>query len=301
MHFVLSILFLIVSTASINAQETWKITKVPMASFPQSVVEETRVAAPLGDSLPDGLLATNAKGDIREAWYSAPTTRYNHGVLGDTVEGGMLKVKTSRGITLRLRLPSTEVFEDRAPRLVDLDGNGSIEIVTIRSSTTKGAAVTIYGLKSGVLKQLASTKFIGRSNRWLNIAGIDSYAGVRGKEIAYVITPHIGGKLAFIKYYRGKLLRIAIADGFSNHVIGSREMRLSASLDVTGDKKPDLAVPSADRTKLKIVSIGKNGPKIVQTISLPAPINKAIATTANGSKKDFTVGLENGEVYQVSR
>lgn len=306
MRLAFSILFLalcitVMPVTAINAQEPWKNTKIEASSFPLEIVKETRAKAPNNDGLPDGLLATSKTGDIRQAWYSAPTTRYAHGILGDRVEGGMLKIKTARGATLRILLPSTQVFEDRAPRLVDLDGDGTIEVVTIRSSTAYGAAITVYGLVGNALIQKASTKFIGRANRWLNIAGIEAYIGVKGKEIAYVVTPHIGGTLKFIKYLKGKLIPIAAARGFSNHVIGSREMRLSASTDVNGDGKLDLAVPSADRTQLKIISIGKSGPKIIGTVSLPSAINKAIATPATGSKTHFTVGLENGEVYQVSQ
>lgn len=301
MRFVLSILFLSLSVSLSFAQDAWKITQLEASSFPENIVKETRAIVPTNDGLPDGLLATSASGDIRQAWYSAPTTRYAHGILGDSIEGGMLKVITSRGATLRLLLPSTEVFEDRAPRLVDLDGDGKIEVVTIRSSTFRGAAITVYGLVGNALIQKATTPFIGRQNRWLNIAGIEAYAGVRGKEIAYVVTPHIGGTLKFIKYFKGKLLPFASAKGFSNHAIGSREMRLSASYEVNGDKRIDLALPSADRTKLKIISIGTSGPKVIATIELPSPINKAIATPDTGSAKGFTVGLLNGEVYQVSK
>lgn len=301
MRLMFSILFLSISVSLSFAQDAWEITQLEASSFPDNIVKETRAKAPNNNSLPDGLLATSSRGDIRKAWYSAPTTRYAHGILGDSVEGGMLKVITSRGATLRILLPPTQVFEDRAPRLVDLDDDGQIEVVTIRSSTFKGAAVTIYGLVGNALIEKASTKFIGRANRWLNIAGIEAYAGARGKEIAYVVTPHIGGTLKFIKYFKGKLLLIASAKGFSNHVIGSREMRLSASYEVNGDKRIDLALPSADRRKLKIISIGSGGPKVIANIELPSPINKAIATPDTGSAKGFTVGLLNGEVYQVSK
>lgn len=305
MRFVFSLLLIIISTVFFavitNAQETWELTKLEASSFPINIVEEKRTKAPNNDSLPDGLLATSATGDIRKAWYSAPTTRYAHGVLGDSVEGGMLKVITSRGATLRILLPPTQVFEDRTPRLVDLDGDGKIEVVTIKSSTITGAAISVYGLVGNALIEKASTNYIGRANRWLNIAGINAYAGVRGKEIAYVVTPHIGGTLKFVKYFRGKLLPIASSKGFSNHVIGSREMRLSASFDVNGDKRLDLALPSGDRTKLKIISFGSGGPKVIANIELPSPINKAIATPNTGGAKGFTVGLLNGEVYQVSK
>ncbi|MFK7901960.1 MAG: hypothetical protein AB8B49_03865 [Nitratireductor sp.] len=302
--FVTSITLLIIQTTfapKAFSQSALKLVKLSPAAYPPEILKEKQAPAPSNDGLPDGLIATHPTGDIREAWYSGPTTRYRHAILGDGVEAGVLKVKNKRGATLSVRLPRNEVFEDRTPRLVDLDDDGKVEVVTIRSSVAKGAGVTIYGLDNGFLVKKASTSFIGRANRWLNIAGIAPYAGVRGKEIAYVLTPHIGGTLMMIKYHKGKLVPFARAKGFSNHVIGSTEMRLSASVDVTGDRKLDLAVPSANRKSLKIISITKSGPKVVQTIALPAAINKAIAPITTNQSTGFVVGLENGEVYQISK
>jgi hypothetical protein len=48
-------------------------------------------AAHAAGRLPDGGTARYASGNIRAAWYSAPTTRYDHGVLGDAIEGGGLQ------------------------------------------------------------------------------------------------------------------------------------------------------------------------------------------------------------------
>jgi hypothetical protein len=70
---------------------------------------------------------------IIEAEYTEPTARYAHGVLGDAVEWGALvltvdmcfgcEVKHVRQFTIRL--PENRVFEDIAPRIVDLDGDES--------------------------------------------------------------------------------------------------------------------------------------------------------------------------------
>ena len=300
MRFIVFVLAMFTATFAASAQEQWKIKKLDASSLPAEIVRETRALGNAG--IADGLLETySGKGDIVEAWYSQPTTRYQHGILGDAVEAGTLRVKTARGQKLSVILPKSEVFEDRYPRLSDLDGDGKIEVVTIRSSVTKGASVTIYGLSGNALVKKAATKFIGRSNRWLNIAGIAPFLGVKGKEITYVQTPHIGGTLFLLKYKKGTLVLLSAVKNFSNHVIGSRELRLSAIVDANGDGRLDLALPSANRRNLRI--IGFNGKQLheIGRAELPSPINKAIGVQNSGGKAVYTVGLENGEVYQIYR
>ncbi len=299
-HISLAILLLTVGANLTSAQDVWRPQLLRSTNTPPEIVPETR--RPATNGLPDGLVATySGTGDIASAWYEAPTKRYGHAILGDGIEAGMLKVKTAVGQTLSLTLPKKYVFEDRYPRLADLDGDGTVEVVTIRSSTSKGGSVTVYGIESGALVQRATTGFIGRANRWLNVAGIASFLGGDKKQIAYVQTPHIGGTLFLYAYANGRLKRVGSIDGFSNHVIGSREMRLSAVADVNEDGRPELVLPSNNRRRLRIVSFGKKGPIQEAAISLPARIDKAIDQKGTGRALRFIVGLENGQIYEIRR
>ncbi len=227
--------------------------------------------APQG-GLPDGKVFTSGKGDIRRAWYGRPTGRYGHGVLGDAIEAGSLIAETKDGSRFELVLDDDHVFEDIHPRLFDLDGNGTNEVVTIRSSLKQGAAIAIYGLADGALFLAGESRDIGRANRWLNIAGIADYRGAGTSAIAWVETPHIGGILRMGIFDGKKFETLSMSyNGFSNHFIGSRELALSATTDVTGDGVPDLVLPSADRTSLVIVATtGRTD------ISLPGRVGHAI-------------------------
>ena len=69
-------------------------------------------------------------------------------------------------------LSANSVFEDRKPRLADLDGDGTDEIIVVRSYLDRGAALSIVKLKAEGLEIVAETPAIGRANRWLNPAGI---------------------------------------------------------------------------------------------------------------------------------
>jgi len=296
---LLTILFLGLSP-SVQAQDVWTAKKSDTASIPREIVPEERRAAPGG--LPDALIETGPKpGDISAAWYAGRTNRYRHGILGDTFEGSILRVATRAGGYRKLALPDTEVFEDRYPRLADLDGDGKTEIITIRTSITHGAAVTVYGLRDGKLSEVATTEFIGHANRWLNIAGIASFRGGSGKEIAYVQTPHIGGTLFLYALEEGKLIKVGEKPGFSNHQTGSTEMRLSAIADINGDGAPELAVPSADRRQLRIVGFNRGQLTDRAVADLPATIDKAIAVHGTEKATRLIAGLQSGEVYSVGR
>lgn len=208
--------------------------------------------------LPGGGVATAARGDVAKAWYARPTGRYAHGVLGDAIEGGSLVVVARDGGTHEVVLHDRYVFEDLTPRIADLDGDGRSEIVTIRSSSSGGAALAIYGLVAGKLVERAATREIGRANRWLSVAGIDRYRRGAGLLIAYVETPHIGGTLKYAAFAGGRLsVRTILAGQVSNHRIGSTLLSMSASADVDADGIVDLALPSADRRSLVVVSDGR--------------------------------------------
>ena len=282
-------------------QPEWKVeelTAEEAAKIPEEVVKDERAIAENG--LPDGRVTTS-EGDIVEAWYSEPTTRYGHGVLGDAVEAGALKVKNARGETYTFRLPSTEVFEDIAPRLADLDRNGTTEVITILSSQTEGASVAVFGLNGNAFNKIAQTPFIGRSNRWLNIAEINHFGGSRRPDIAIVVTPHLAGVLQFYRFRNGVLAQIAGAPGFSNHFIGSNELRLSTVADVNGNGIPDLVLPSLARNELVFIGLRRTQFAELGRVQLPARINRAIGIREKDGKQEFLVGLDDGKIYSVHR
>jgi DNA/RNA endonuclease YhcR with UshA esterase domain len=274
----------------------WEVREITDGSVPVSIVPDERAIAPNG--LPDGRITTG-NGTIVEAWYSEPTTRYAHAVLGDGVEAGALKIKNSRGEIYTFRLPSTEVFEDIAPRLADLDRNGTTEVITILSSQSGGASIAIFGLNGNAFTKIAQTPFIGRSNRWLNIAEISNFGGSRRPDIAAVITPHLAGVLQFYRYRNGVLARVAQARGFSNHYIGSNELRLSTVADVNNNGIPDLILPSLRRDELLMVGTKRGRFEELARVRLPARIDRAIGKRKVNGQSEFIVGLDDGKIYSV--
>lgn len=264
-----------------------------------------RIAAPAiprpANGIPDGGIAAAGGGDIVRAWYSEPTDRYGHGVLGDRIEAGALTVVDHAGRRYKADLASSFVFEDLTPRLADIDGDGSAEVVTIQSRLDAGAAIAIYGLRGGRLIEIAATEPIGTPNRWLNIAGIADFTGDGRADIALVKTPHIGGRLEIWTFRSGSLRRLGFAEGFSNHAIGSTELGLSAIADANNDGVLDLALPDASRTALRIVTARDGEIRPIATAPVGAKIGTAIGVLALQGRPIFLIGLEDGKAIAISQ
>lgn len=154
--------------------------------------------------------------DIQSARYTDPTTRYDHGVLGDAVEWGALELTLTDGRRLRAVLPDTLVFEDTAPRLADVDGDGTSEVIVVEASLTQGGRMAIWN-ETG---RVAATPHIGQRNRWLAPVGVADLDGDGRIEIAYVDRPHLAKRLRIWRLEGATLRAVADLDGLTNHRIG---------------------------------------------------------------------------------
>ncbi len=192
---------------------------------------------------------------LTTAWYSCATQRYRHGVLGDDIEGGCLIATSADGKQYDLQLLEQYVFEDVTPRLADMDGDGQADIVTVRSDSSQGAALVIYSLRDGELKEIASTPPIGLSNRWLAPAGIADFNDDGINDIAYVQTPHIGGILRFWSITNDGFIELGKQRGFSNHSIGATRVSISRVDDFNGDGVDDIALPDQSGASTVIMTL----------------------------------------------
>jgi len=160
---------------------------------------------------------------IMKANYSEPTTRYDHGILGDAVEWGALILTFERCAqcartdiaTRTIRLPQTRVFEDLAPRLIK-DEAGRVLVMVVESDLKLGARLALYD-QAGLVD---ATPFIGLTHRWLAPVGAADLDGDGLVEIAYVEKPHLSKVLKVWRLRSGKLRFVASLAGLTNHRIG---------------------------------------------------------------------------------
>jgi len=250
-------------------------------------------------ALPDTEFARGEAG-IAAAWFIAPTGRYDHHVRPTQYEAGGLRVRTAAGETITLMLDERQVFEDRTPRLADLDGDGRDEIVTILSSITKGASLAAYTVSDGAIELLARTPFIGTSHRWLNPAGIADYDGDGSLDIAFVAMPHLVKRLEVWTLSDGGFSQLLTVPDVSNHALGSPHTGLSASADFNADGITDLAVPSGDRRAVRLLSFAGGSPAEIGRRALSARIAGDFGLERSDGGPILTVPLAGGEIARLT-
>ncbi len=217
--------------------------------------------------------------DIGWVWLGTPTARYPHTALGSPRHAGSLHVlpaaAASDAIPLSLTLSMDSVFEDRVPRLVDLDGDGRDEILLIEAVALRGAALVVYGLRDGALVELARGPYAGSTFRWLNPVGVADFDGDGRLDIASVTTPHIGGVLTLHHYRPPRLEPYARTTDVSNHRMGELEQRLAVIVSLP-DQRPTLLIPDMQLQTLQALRWDVPGQwhEAAPPLSLPARVQR---------------------------
>ena len=151
------------------------------------------------------------------ARFEAPTDRYGHAIMGDLPEWGRLCLGPEGDLSC-VTLPHDRVFEDIAPRLADVDGDGTPEAVVVEASFGAGAALVVY--RYGATLERIATPHIGTRNRWLAPAAIADLDGDGAVELAYIDRPHLAKTLRIWRYEGNTLVPVSAAPGLTNHRIG---------------------------------------------------------------------------------
>ena len=263
-----------------------------------AMLSTSAVGADYPGGLPD-LRVAKGTGSVAEVWLADPTTRYRHFVLGSDYEAASIAVRMKDGRMLKLALPESSVFEDRQPRLADLDGDGTDEIVVVRSYLDRGAALAVIAIRDGRLKIIAETPPTGRSHTWLNPAGIADFDGDGRLDVAYVQMPHIMGLLRVWTLRNGGLVEIGRVEDTSNHAAGSPELGLAAVADFDGDGVADLAIPTKDRRTLRFLTF-RGGARELGRKALRAPAERDFSITTESGRPAVVVGLSGQSTLKVA-
>ena len=236
--------------------------------------------------------------DVGWVWLGSPTLRYPHRALGSPVHAGSVhaQVKSRAGTwtLVELSLPLHRVYEDRRPRVVDLDQDGSEEILLIEADALRGASLVVLGLDNSTevprLVERARSAFAGSTFRWLNPVGVADLDGDGHLDLAIIYTPHIGGELQLLHYRPPSLVPFARALDVSNHRMGALEQELAVIVQQPG-RRPTILVPDMTRRALQALRWDASGrwselgealasPGLVERL-LPMP-GGACATLADG-------------------
>lgn len=242
--------------------------------------------------------ATSGVNDIAWAWLGTPTSRYPHATFGSRQHAASLHVLPSvtDSPLQTLSLPLHRVFEDRVPRLADLDGDGRDEIILVEADLVHGASLVVYGLKNGAIAELARGPYAGSSFRWLNPVGVADFDGDGLLDLASVTTPHIGGILTLHHYRPPRLEPYARATDVSNHRMGELEQQL-AVIVANSSNRPAILIP--DMQQMAIQALRWDAPgqwtELAHTLVLPARVARFTPMPGGGCLR-----LADGSWWRVS-
>jgi len=187
------------------------------------------------------------------------------------------------------------------PRIADLGGDGGDKILVVKSYLKRGSALAVIGERDGKYAVIAETPPVGAPHRWLNPAGVADFNGDGAIDIALVRMPHALGRLELWSWRGGQLEKTLELADVSNHVIGSRALRMSAVADFDGDGHPDLAIASFDRRELRIIGFAPNARDIAR-IALPARAVTDFALMKDSAGHPAVLlGLENGALAMARK
>lgn len=221
-----------------------------------------------------GLALPAAAEEITGARFEGPTTRYGHAILGDGLEFTELVIETedwSNRVRYRVTLPQDHVFEDLAPRLWDITGDGVPEVVVIETDMARGGSLAVYD-QTG---KIAETPHIGRTNRWLAPIGAADLDGDGRIEVAFIDRPHLAKVLRVFEWDGEALVLDMELGGLTNHRIG--EDFITGGVRVC-EGIPELVTADADWSDVMVTWAVEGA---LQTASLgpfsPAAVEAALA------------------------
>lgn len=201
--------------------------------------------------MPESVVSTSTDSTTL-AMYIAPTSAYSHHILGDGLEAGALVVEI-QGKRYEHTLEDKYVFEDIAPRLWDVDQDGEMEFICIRTEVSLGAGIAIYKRIGNSLREWSFLPEIGTRFRWLNPVGIADFDQNGTLDLAWIQTPHIGGVLRYASITPGEMKVIDSKAGYSNHAIGERNLCLSVL--TSANDSTFVHLPSQNRETLKSLTV----------------------------------------------
>jgi hypothetical protein len=220
--------------------------------------KQNRVTESLAiNALPDARILVDDR--ERLLVLSDGTSDYDHGVLGDKIEATSITlVKTDPEIKVlqKIFIPSGKVVEGISPIWIDLNGDAKREIIVTISDQNQGAQIAIFE-ESGNL--LALGPAIGQGYRWRHQIAVAPFGQDGELELVSVRTPHIGGIIEFYQLHRDDLSIANQYDGYTSHIIGSRNLDMAVVGDFDGDGKVELLLPSQNLTTLGGIQRSSSG------------------------------------------
>ena len=266
----------------------WR-NNIELARLPLNVLRDAR---PVVNT--DGLIAVYA---------GATDQRYVHGILGDNQEASglaIVKLTSSQfGIQLRTDLQGEDVFEGISPFWADVNEDGIEDLVTTVSNSTVGSWIRVYLFDGTQFTAEVNSTPLGQDSRWIHQIAFGPFGPNGENEIAAVRTPDINGAVQFLRYNAetNALDTVGEKEGYTSHMIGSRNVDMAVAGDFNGDGQPELVLPAQDRTR--IVGVQHTAEGVLEMWSLPVNgriVTNLTAVVLNDNSLALAYGTDDGRL-----
>jgi hypothetical protein len=213
-----------------------------------------------------------------------------------------MTVVDDAGKTHRLDLGTEEAFEDRGPRIGNLEGGDEQDIVAVRSNLADGSRLTLIKLEGeGLLRIAAESSPTGVAHAWINPLGFGDFFGSGRTEIAAERTQPDGTcKLDIIDYADHTFATRMSIKGCAIALPGSAITALGAIAAFGETKAAGVALLNADLRGVRILTF--DGGAVAEPGAVPL---WAEATTEMrllnglGSRPALLIGLADGSLALV--
>ena len=244
--------------------------------------DEKGVALKELNLLRDALILQNDEGQL--LILSEPTEQYPHGVLGDVFEARSISFinLSPEFSSRRIEVQQPLVIEGRSAIWTDVNEDGEDEIIVTASEAQQGARLLLFG-EDGTL--LAESIPIGQGFRWQHQIAVGPFGPQGEIEIVSVRTPHIGGEVNYYRWEGDRLILVANIDGFSSHVIGSRNLDMAIAGDFDGDGASEVLVPDLAMLNLAGLQRVDSGVEVDWVLPIGSKLrsNLAAVVLSNGN------------------
>jgi hypothetical protein len=250
-------------------------------------------------TLPGGKLGVEAHADARIvtegrlAYFLGPPTSYDHGALGDRVEGQAVTVvdpETRDSWTLD---PPYGVIEGLSPILTDLAGE--LDVLVTASDEDRGASLALLrddGSEGGSV--VATSEPVGEPFGWRHQIAVAPFGPDGGREVASVRTPHRAAEAEFHRLAGDSLERVAARGRYPSHEFGSRNLDRAAAGDFDGDGQPELVVPTPETGGLAGLRRTDGGVEEAWRVDLGGPLTSNLAAARGPDGLVLAAGTPDG-------